>query len=71
HTRLYEKYNIHTIVICKALQQGMRDALDQMPHWQTIYEDDIAIVSSRDQRLIESSASYEPPLDAPSTPDGL
>jgi len=63
HISLYDKYNIDTIVVCKALQQGMRNALRQMPHWHTVYEDEIAIIASRDQQLIEASESYASSLE--------
>ena len=66
HIHLYDKYNIDTIVVCKALQEGLRDALRQMPHWQTVYEDEISIVASRDPQFIKASASYESPLETSS-----
>lgn len=44
---LLDKYRVNTIVICKALQQTLRRKSLRMPGWETVYEDETAVVVAR------------------------
>lgn len=44
---LFEKYRVTTIVVCKALQHTLRRKAQTMPGWETVFEDDIALVVAR------------------------
>ncbi|MBC8288982.1 MAG: hypothetical protein H8E37_01575 [Planctomycetes bacterium] len=44
---LLTKYRVNTIVICKALQQTLLREAPRMPGWETVFEDDTALVVAR------------------------
>lgn len=44
---LFDKYRVNTIVVCKALQHSLRKKARAMPGWETVFEDDIALVVAR------------------------
>jgi len=44
---LFDKYRVNNIVVCKALQHTLRKKAQTMPDWETVFEDDIALVVAR------------------------
>lgn len=53
--RTLEKYRVQTIVVHKDEQRRLESQVRQLPaDWQIVYEDDLALVVSRDKQLLSS-----------------